>query len=66
MILGTWGGFYCQRIPALASVFMNVVDFSFDIKQIDIIMLRFGFFFALKLNLGTILGALFGIWAARK
>lgn len=50
----------------LASVFMNVVDFSFDIKQIDIIMLRFGFFFALKLNLGTLLGALFGIWAARK
>ncbi len=66
MILGTWAGFYCQRIPAVSGVFKNVVDFSFDINQIDIVMARFGFFFALKLNLGTLLGALLGIWAARK
>ena len=65
LLLGTWFGIFMQRFPATAQLFTNVVDFSVDIREIDIIMVRFGFLFAMKLNLGTLIGGIVGIWAAR-
>lgn len=61
LIMGTWLGIFFQRFPATAALFANVVDFSIDIKEINFIMLRLGFLFAVKLNLGTLLGAVTGI-----
>ncbi len=48
LILGTWLGIFLQRFDAFAALFANVIDFSIDVRQVDLIMLRFGFHFALK------------------
>ena len=65
LVLGTWLGIFLQRFSASASLFSNVIDFVVDVKQIDLIMIRFGFYFALKMNLGTLIGAVAGIVASR-
>ncbi|MCC8184370.1 hypothetical protein [Cloacibacillus porcorum] len=65
MILGTWLGLFFQRFAATAVLFANVVDFTIDIRQIDLVMVRIGFLFALKLNLGTLIGAITGIVITR-
>ncbi len=65
LILGTWLGMFLQRFSASAALFSNVIDFVIDVKQVDLIMLRFGFYFALKMNLGTLIGALAGIVVSR-
>jgi hypothetical protein len=54
-----------QQFVPMAKFFANVIDFTIDIKQIDLVMLKFGFSFAMKLNLGTLLGGFAGVWAAR-
>ena len=63
MILGTWLGLFFQRFPATSVLFANVVDFTIDIRQIDLVSI--GFLFALKLNLGTLIGAITGIVITR-
>lgn len=65
LILGTWTGIYLQRYPATSAIFANVVDFAIDIKQVDLVMIKVAFMFALKLNLGTLIGGIAGIWASR-
>ena len=61
MILGTWLGLFLQRFSATSLLFSNIVDFTVDVREIDLLMLRLGFLFALKLNLGTLIGAISGI-----
>lgn len=61
MILGTWLGLFLQRFSATALLFSNIVDFTVDVREIDLLMLRLGFLFALKMNLGTLIGAILGI-----
>ncbi|MEG1912127.1 MAG: hypothetical protein RR091_06540 [Cloacibacillus sp.] len=65
LVMGTWLGIFFQRFPATAVLFANVVDFSVDIKEINFVMVRLGFLFALKLNLGTLIGAITGIFITR-
>lgn len=65
LVLGTWLGIFLQRFSASALLFSNVVDLAIDIKQVDLIMVRFGFYFALKMNLGTLLGALAGLYISK-
>lgn len=65
LVMGTWLGIFFQRFPATAMLFANVVDFSVDIKEINFVMIRLGFLFALKLNLGTLIGAITGIFITR-
>ena len=65
LVLGTWLGIFLQRFDASAALFSNVIDFTVDVRQIDLIMLRFGFIFAVKMNLGTLIGAIAGIVASR-
>ena len=61
MILGTWLGLFLQRFSATSLLFSNIVDFTVDVREIDLLMLRF----ALKLNLGTLIGAICGIVITR-
>lgn len=65
IILGTWLGIFLQRFAITAPLFSNVVDFVVDIRQIDLVMLNFGFHFGLNLNLGTLFGGLIGISLVR-
>jgi len=65
LLLGTWCGMFFQHITATSLLFANFVDIGFNVKEIDLAMLKFGFLFALKLNLGTIVGGVIGLWIAR-
>jgi len=65
LVLGTWLGIFLQRFALTAPIFVNFADFAFDVKRIDIVMLSFGFNFAMKLNLGTIIGGITGILVSR-
>lgn len=65
LILGTWAGIFMQRFSATSSLFANFINFNIDIRQIDLTMLRFGFNFAMKVNLGTIIGGFVGVWFSR-
>ena len=65
ILLGTWLGLFLQRFSATSLLFSNIVDFTVDVREIDLLMLRLGFLFALKLNLGTLIGAISGIVITR-
>ena len=65
MALGTWLGIFLQSFSATAAIFANFVDFTFDLREIDIAMIRFGILFGLKINIATIFGAVIGILVTR-
>jgi hypothetical protein len=65
LLLGTWLGVFFQHFDATALIFKNFVDIAFNVKDIDIVMLKFGIFFGLKINLGTIFGGAIGVWLTR-
>ena len=65
LIMGTWLGIFFQSFPATTVLFKNVADFSINIKEIDFIMLRLGFLFGIKINLGTLIGAITGLLITR-
>jgi hypothetical protein len=63
--LGTMLGAYLQGFEATASVFRDVTRAGFDIQEVDMIFGKLGFKFFLRLNLGSLLGGLFGLWIIR-
>lgn len=65
LLLGTWLGIFLQRFGATSAIFTNFINFNINVKQVDLIMLRLGFNFAMKINLGTVIGGALGVWAAR-
>lgn len=65
MVMGTWFGLLMQRFDVTSTIFSNFVDFTIDVNQIDVGMLKLGFLFALRLNAGTIIGGIAGIFIAR-
>lgn len=65
LMLGTWFGIFMQSFAVTAPFFRNVVDFAFDLRRIDLVVFGFGFYFSLKLNLGTLIGAVIGIFFVR-
>lgn len=65
LVFGTWFGIFLQQYQATSALFANIIDFAIDINKIDLVMIKFGFLFSVKLNLGTVIGGIVGIWAAR-
>lgn len=65
LIAGTALGMFFQQFGITAPLFKNFVDFTISIHEVNLLFLRFGVQFGLKINLGTILGALTGILASR-
>jgi len=65
LLLGTAAGMFFQQFTVTAPLFKNFVDFSFSVKEINLLFIRFGLLFGLKINLGTILGGVVGIFASR-
>lgn len=63
--LGTMLGAYLQGFDATAAVFRDVTRAGFDIHEIDMIFGTLGFKFFFRLNLGSLLGGLFGLWIIR-
>lgn len=65
LIAGTALGIFFQQFAVTAPLFKNFVNFTFSVKEINLIFVHFGLLFGLKINLGTIIGALIGILASR-
>lgn len=65
IILGTLVGVFLQRFAVTAAMFSNFINFTFDIRQVDLVVLRFGVYLGLKVNVGTIIGGLLGVLLAR-
>ena len=65
LLLGTWCGMFLQHITATSLLVANFVDVGFNIKELDLAMLKFGLLFALKINLGTVIGGVIGLWLSR-
>lgn len=65
LVMGTWFGLFMQRFGVTSAVFANFVDFTIDIRQVDLAMLRLGLLFSLRLNVGTIIGGIAGLIIAR-
>lgn len=65
LVMGTWFGLFMQRFGVTSAVFSNFVDFTIDVRQIDLSMLRLGFLFSLRMNVGTIIGGIIGLLIAR-
>lgn len=64
-LFGTWLGLLLQQYPATSTLFKNFVDFTIDLNKVDLVMIKFGFLFSVKFNLGTIIGGTVGAWVAR-
>ena len=56
IILGGFIGFYLQRFPVTERYFRDIVNMGFDVGDIDLLFIRFGFKFLVRLNLGTFIG----------
>jgi ABC-type phosphate transport system permease subunit len=65
IILGTMLGVYMQGFQATESLFRDVTRAGFDLHEMDLIFGTIGFKVFLRLNLGSLLGGLFGLWIIR-
>jgi hypothetical protein len=65
IILGTMLGAYMQGFQATESLFRDVTRTGFDLQEMDLIFGTIGFKLFLRLNLGSLLGGLFGLWVIR-
>ena len=62
MILGTWLGLFLQRFSATSLLFSNIVDFTVDVREIDLLMLRLPLFLLSRMfaSMGAPLSAQWG------
>ncbi len=65
VLLGTLLGVYLQRFEATAPFFRDVVHSGFSLRDVDLVFMRFGLSFYLRLNLGSLLGGLASLWILR-
>ena len=63
--LGTLLGVYLQGFEATKSVFRDVTRAGFDMREIDLVFGSLGFKLFFRLNLGSLIGGLFGLWIIR-
>ncbi len=65
ILLGTMLGVYLQGVDATRPLFRDVTRAGFDLHEIDLIFGTVGLKLFLRLNLGSLLGGLFGLWIIR-
>jgi len=65
VILGTFLGIFLSRFGVLAKYFRNIVDVGFDTGSLDLLFINLRFALSFKINLGTFIGALVGVWFLR-
>lgn len=62
IITGTLAGFYLQEFQFTSSIFRDFVSLGVNIEKIDIGFIDTGFRLNFQCNLGTVLGAITGLW----
>jgi hypothetical protein len=65
VISGTLLGIFFQHFETTAPIFRNIVNFSASVREVDLLVLSFGFDFALRMNLGTFAGGVAGLFLIR-
>ncbi|MFA5621552.1 MAG: hypothetical protein WC948_02465 [Thermovirgaceae bacterium] len=65
IIFGSFVGVYLQRFTVTERFFRNIIDAGFDMRNINLIVIDFGFRLYIRANLGTFLGGIFGVLAIR-
>ena len=65
VVLGTFLGIFFQHFAVTAPLFRDIVDFKFGVGEIDLLAVKFGFNFGLRMNLGTLFGGIAGLLVVR-
>lgn len=65
VVLGTFVGIFFQHFSTTAPLFRDIVSFRVNVDEVDLLALRFGFHFGLRMNLGTFFGAIAGLLCLR-
>ena len=65
VVLGTFLGIFFQHFSTTAPLFRDIVNFNVNVGEIDLLALRFGFHFGVRMNLGTLFGGVVGLFVAR-
>lgn len=65
LVLGSLLGVYLQRFSLTEPYFRDILSTGFNVSDVNLAFADFGFRFSLRCNLGTILGGVVGLWAAR-
>jgi hypothetical protein len=65
IIFGAIVGVFLQGFPVTERFFRNIIDVGFDMKNINLVVIDFGFRLYVRANLGTLLGGILGVWVIR-
>ena len=65
LVLGSLLGVYLQRFALTEPYFRDILSTGFNVPEVNLAFADFGFRFSLRCNLGTLIGGVFGLWAAR-
>ncbi|GAB6280780.1 MAG: hypothetical protein STSR0007_08820 [Thermovirga sp.] len=65
IILGGFIGVYLQKFHLTEGYFRDILDIGFDIGDVDLLFVRFGFSLFLRFNLGTFIGGVIGVMMIR-
>ncbi|MBL3540175.1 hypothetical protein [Aminivibrio sp.] len=65
LVLGSLLGVYLQRFALTEPYFRDILSAGFNVSEVNLAFADFGFRFFLRCNLGTLVGGVFGLWAAR-
>ena len=65
LILGTGLGIFFQQFGITSQLFHDFINFKINIEEMNLIFIKFGLLFGIKINLGTIIGGVAGILWAR-
>ncbi len=65
VVLGTFLGIFFQHFSVTAPLFRDIVNFNIGVSEVDLLALKFGFRFGLRMNLGTFFGGAIGLFLVR-
>ena len=65
IVLGTFLGIFFQHFSVTAPLFRDIVHFNVGVSEVDLLALKFGFHFGLRMNLGTFFGGVAGFFVVR-
>lgn len=66
MMIGTAFGIYLHTFPEISRFFADFISTSFNLKNIDLIVLSLSFSLKIRINILTLIFGLAGLWIVRK
>lgn len=66
MMIGTAFGIYFHSFPEVSRFFADFISTSFNLRNIDLIVLSLSFSIKIRMNILTLIFGLIGLWIVRK